>query len=66
MMTKILSDHVGLPITYTGTMATITMSFINEHITVITGVLTAIYTIACIVYMIAKTVTIFKHKKDKK
>ena len=60
---KFLSEHFGLPISCTGSIATVTMSYINEHITVIVGILTIIYTITCIVYKVLRTATLFKKKE---
>lgn len=60
---KLFSEHFGLPITCAGSIATVTMSYINEHITAIVGVLTAIYVIICIVYKGIKTKRLLKNKE---
>jgi len=58
---KIFSDQFGLPISMTGTCATITIAQINEHLSTIAAVFTIAYTAVCIFH---KVVMIKKDKAD--
>lgn len=58
---KIFSDQFGLPISMTGTCATITIAQINEHLSTIAAVFTIAYTATCIIH---KLIMIKKDKAD--
>lgn len=66
---KIFSDQFGLPISMTGTCATITIAQINEHLSTIAAVFTIAYTAVCILHkliMIKKDKADIKNAKRKK
>jgi len=63
---KYFNDHIGIPLSSIGTISTITVAYVNEHLSEIAAFLTISYTLLCILHKLLMLTSDWKSVKERR